>query len=219
MMTESHYKELEGKVVKVLESLDDSGLKGGYKSLLAMNKAEQQKLIDDHFLFKEGDKYLQDANACQHWPIGRGIFMNASHTFLVWIGEEDHIRIISMQDGSDLQSIYQRLITAMKYLEAKLEFVHDNRLGFLTFCPTNLGTTLRASVMIKLPKLSEKKQLFDAIVDKLNLQARGTSGEHTSSDGGLFDVSNKRRLGLTEFEAVMEMQKGVKKLIKLEKML
>ena len=216
-MTEKHYLDMEKKLVKVLEELTDANLKGDYKPLVGMDKGEQQKLIDDHFLFKEGDKFLQDANACRYWPKGRGIFINPSQTFLLWVGEEDHIRIISMQNGGDLKAIYGRLVAAVKYLESKLEFVHDDRLGYLTFCPTNLGTTLRASVMIKLPKLAAKKDKFESEADKLNLQIRGTKGEHTESDDGMYDVSNKRRLGLTEFEAAMEMQKGVKKLIEMEK--
>ena len=89
---------------------------GVYYPLTGMTKIVQQKLIDDHFLFKvhsirkcfemflislyqEGDRFLQTANACRYWPTGRGIFHNNAKTFLVWCGEEDHLRIISMQMG------------------------------------------------------------------------------------------------------------------------
>ena len=72
-----------------------------YSPLTGMTKIVQQKLIDDHFLFKEGDRFLQTANACRYWPTGRGIFHNTAKTFLVWCGEEDHLRIISMQMGGD----------------------------------------------------------------------------------------------------------------------
>ena len=61
-----------------------------------MDKSEQTKLIDDHYLFKEGDRFLKAANACRYWPKGRGIFYNDNKTFVVWCGEEDHMRIISM---------------------------------------------------------------------------------------------------------------------------
>jgi len=182
-----------------------------------MDKATQQQLIDDHFLFKEGDRFLQAANACRYWPTGRGIFHNDNKTFLVWCNEEDHMRIISMQQGADLKQVYQRLVTAVSTIEKKLPFSHDDRLGFLTFCPTNLGTTLRASVHIKLPKLAADKAKLDAIAAKFNLQVRGTAGEHTESVGGVYDISNKRRMGLTEYQAVKEMQDGILEMIKMER--
>jgi len=107
----------------------------------------------------------------------------------------------------------------VQQIEAKVPFSRDNRLGYLTFCPTNLGTTIRASVHIALPKLAAEKSKLDAIAAKYNLQVRGTRGEHTESEGGVYDISNKRRMGLTEFEAVMEMQNGILEMIKIEKSL
>ena len=68
----------------------------------------QNQLIEDHFLFKEGDRFLQAANASRFWPTGRGIFHNKNKTFLVWVGEEDHLRIISMQQGSYYYQIDQQ---------------------------------------------------------------------------------------------------------------
>lgn len=114
-------------------------LKGKYYPLTGMSKKDQQQLIDDHFLFKEGDRFLQAANACRFWPTGRGIFHNDNKTFLVWINEEDHIRIISMQNGGNLGEVYRRLVNAVREMEKKLKFSRNERLGYLTFCPTNLG--------------------------------------------------------------------------------
>lgn len=81
------YKEMEDKVKAQLATFDGE-LKGTYYPLLGMDKATQQKLIDDHFLFKEGDRFLQAANACRYWPVGRGIFHNDKKTFLMWVNEE-----------------------------------------------------------------------------------------------------------------------------------
>ena len=106
---------------------------------------------------------------------------------------------------------------AVNTIESKLPFSRDDRLGFLTFCPTNLGTTIRASVHIALPKLAADKAKLDAVAAKYNLQVRGTRGEHTESEGGVYDISNKRRMGLTEYQAVKEMQDGILEMIKLEK--
>lgn len=165
-----------------------------------MDKAVQQQLIDDHFLFKEGDRFLQAANACRYWPSGRGIYHNDNKTFLVWCHEEDHLRIISMQMGGDLGQIYARLVTDVNDIEKRLPFSHHDRLGFFTFCPTNLGTTIRASVHIKVPKLASNKAKLEEIAAKNNLQVRGTRGEHTEAEGGIYDISNKRRMDLTEYQ-------------------
>uniref|UniRef100_A0A1E1XHU0 Arginine kinase n=1 Tax=Amblyomma aureolatum TaxID=187763 RepID=A0A1E1XHU0_9ACAR len=214
-LTEAQYKEMEDKVSSALKAMSGE-LKGTYYPLTGMDKKTQQQLIDDHFLFKEGDRFLQAANACRYWPTGRGIYHNDNKTFLVWCNEEDHLRIISMQQGGDLKQVFSRMVNGVKEIEKKLPFSRDDRLGFLTFCPTNLGTTIRASVHIKLPKLAADKAKLDEIAAKYNLQVRGTRGEHTESEGGVYDISNKRRMGLTEYQAVREMQDGIKELIKLE---
>ncbi|CAL7937769.1 unnamed protein product [Xylocopa violacea] len=215
-LTEAQYKEMEEKVSSTLSGLEGE-LKGTFYPLTGMSKDVQQKLIDDHFLFKEGDRFLQAANACRFWPTGRGIFHNDAKTFLVWCNEEDHLRIISMQMGGDLGQVYRRLVNAVNDIEKRLPFSHHDRLGFLTFCPSNLGTTVRASVHIKLPKLAANRSKLEEIAGKFNLQVRGTRGEHTEAEGGIYDISNKRRLGLTEYQAVKEMHDGIAELIKLEK--
>ncbi|KAH8379971.1 hypothetical protein KR009_008222, partial [Drosophila setifemur] len=217
-LTEAQYKEMEGKVSSTLSGLEGE-LKGKFYPLTGMEKTVQQQLIDDHFLFKEGDRFLQTANACRYWPSGRGIYHNDAKTFLVWCNEEDHLRIISMQQGGDLGQIYKRLVTAVNDIEKRVPFSHDDRLGFLTFCPTNLGTTIRASVHIKVPKLASNKAKLEEVAGKYNLQVRGTRGEHTEAEGGVYDISNKRRMGLTEYDAVKEMYDGITELIKLEKSL
>ncbi|GMT11837.1 hypothetical protein PFISCL1PPCAC_3134 [Pristionchus fissidentatus] len=211
-----NYIEMESKVKKILTELKDEELAGTYYPLKGMTKDVQAALIKDHFLFKEGDRFLKEANACRFWPQGRGIYHNKAKTFLVWVNEEDHLRIISMQNGGNVGAVLARLIKGVKAIEEKAPFSRDERLGYLTFCPTNLGTTVRASVHIKLPKISAKPD-FTTVCDELKLQIRGIHGEHSDSAGGVYDISNKARLGLTEYEAVKQMYDGVKKLIELEK--
>jgi creatine kinase/arginine kinase len=82
------------------------------------------------------------------------------------------------------------------------KFAHDEHLGYITSCPTNLGTALRASVHIKLPYLCKNKETFNEIADKYYVQIRGIHGEHTETDDGVFDISNKRRLGRSEVDLV-----------------
>jgi len=216
-LTETNYKNMENRVKATFESITDPELKGTYYPLTGMSKEVQDKLIADHFLFKEGDRFLQAANASRFWPTGRGIFHNEQKTFLVWVNEEDHLRIISMQPGGNVGAVLERLIKGLKLIAAKTPFARHPRLGWLTFCPTNLGTTVRASVHIKLPKLAAKPDEFKAVCDEMKLQIRGIHGEHSESKEGIYDISNKQRLGLTEYQAVRQMYDGVKKLIELEK--
>ena len=215
-LTKENYIEMQNTVKSIFDGIKDSELKGTYYPLKGMTKEDQKSLIADHFLFKEGDRFLQAANACRYWPEGRGIFHNKDKTFLVWVNEEDHLRLISMQPGGNVGQVLERLNKAVKTIESQAPFSRDDRLGYLTFCPTNLGTTVRASVHIKLPKVSARSD-FKKICDDLKLQIRGIHGEHSDSEGGVYDISNKARLGLTEFEAVKQMYDGVKKLIELEK--
>lgn len=169
-MKEEDYITLENTVKEALEKLGGD-LKGEYMSLGDMSAEQQQQLIADHFLFKEGDRFLQAANASRFWPKGRGIYFNEDKTFLVWCGEEDHMRIISMQKGGNVGEIYGRLVKAVNTIGKSVDFVHDDRLGFLTFCPTNLGTTIRASVHIKLPRLAAGgHDSLQHVADKYQLQ-------------------------------------------------
>ncbi len=162
---------------------------------------------------------MEACNCNRDWPSGRGIFHNDDKTFLVWVNEEDQLRIISMQKGADIGAVFERLSRAAAHIETVSKFAHDCNLGYITSCPTNLGTALRASVHIKLPKLSAKKEEFQAIADKYYVQIRGIHGEHSESSDGVYDISNKRRLGRSEVQLVQDMYNGVKAMIEAEKAL
>jgi len=194
-------------------------LAGEYYPLLGMRKEVQESLIKEHFLFKEGDRFLEAAGLNRDWSEGRGIYLNHAKSFLVWLNEEDQLRIISMQKGGDVLEVFSRLVSAIKMLEKQVTFAYTEHLGYIASCPTNLGTSMRASVHIKLPNLGEDMPKFKAITERYNLQIRGVNGEHSKSEGGVYDISNSRRLGVTEVEAVQEMVDGVNALIDAEKAL
>ena len=207
---------VEAMVVAAVNALEGE-LEGNYFPLLGMSKEVQEALIKEHFLFKEGDRFLQAAGLNNNWPEGRGIYHNHDKTFLVWVNEEDQLRIISMQQGGDIEEVFKRLITAIKSIEQNVPFSYSEHLGYISSCPTNLGTAMRASVHIKLPHLAEDMEKFKAITDKYHLQIRGIHGEHSKSEGGVYDISNRRRLGITEIQAVQDMYHGVVALIDAEK--
>ena len=208
--------EVEKKISTLLLEFDGT-LAGNYYSLNNLDEVEKNNLIKDHFLFKAGDRFLESAGLNRDWPEGRGIFHNNEKTFLVWINEEDQLRVISMQKGGDIKAVFTRLSDAISKLEQKISFSYSEHLGYITSCPTNLGTAMRASVHIKLPNLSKNMQEFQMITDRYNVQIRGIDGEHSQSTEAIYDISNKRRLGVTEVECIQDMYNGVVALIKREK--
>lgn len=100
-VTNEQRKQIEENVSKALASFTGD-LAGKYYPLNNLAEADRKKLIEDHFLFKEGDRFLEACGLNRDWPNGRGIFHNTEKTFLVWVNEEDQLRIISMQNGADL---------------------------------------------------------------------------------------------------------------------
>ena len=209
---------VEKSVSEVLKSLSGD-LAGKYYPIAGMSEEDSASLIEDHFLFKAGDRFLEAAGLNRSWPEARGIYHNDDKTFLVWINEEDELRIISMQKGGDIKEVFTRLTNAITQLEKKMKFAYSEHLGYITSCPTNLGTAMRASVHIALPKLAEDMSRFKEICDKHHLQIRGIHGEHSQSEGGVYDISNRRRLGVSEVECAQDMHDGVVELIETEKRL
>lgn len=205
---------LEKEVITALAELDGT-LKGTYYPLSGMSEEVRQQMVADHFLFKQGDRFLESVGVNRDWPESRGIFFSEDKKFLVWVSEEDSMRIISMQQGADIAEVFTRLATALESINSRINFAFDSTRGYHTTCPTNLGTAMRASVHIKIPKLSAQPD-FEKVCKELGLSIRGVHGEHSESSDGIYDISNKRRLGITEREIYNELYSGVKKLIALE---
>ena len=160
--------ELEQNIVGVLKSLKGD-LAGTYYPLSGMDEQTRQQLVNDHFLFKKGDRFLEAAGVNKEWPEGRGIFHNDSKTFLVWVNEEDQLRIICIEMGCDIKSVFNRLCEAVNELDKQLNFQHTKEHGYLSSCPTNLGTGMRASVHVKIPHASEHPD-FQKICDEYHIQ-------------------------------------------------
>lgn len=101
----------------------------------------------------------------KEWAIGRAVFYNADKTLLIWVNEKDHLRISSMIQGIGIIETFDKLCRAANEIEKVCKFAHDQHLGYLTSCPTNLGTALLASVLISLPKLKKNREMFEIIAD------------------------------------------------------
>jgi len=115
-VSKTQREEIMAKVVEACNTFEGD-LKGTFYPLVGMKPDVQKQLIEDHFLFKEGDRFLESCGLNRDWPTGRGIFHNESKTFLVWVNEEDQLRIISMQPGADIACVFERLCRAAKHIE------------------------------------------------------------------------------------------------------
>merc|ERR1711878_144609 len=196
-------------------------LAGNYYPLTGMGEAVRQQLVDDHFLFMSGDPNLKVAGMERDWPEGRGIFHNEAKTFLVWVNEEDQLRIISMQKGGDVKGVFERLARGIKAVgdcvkaETGKDFQLSKKFGYIHYCPTNLGTGMRASVHVDLPGWTkEGVDKLKARCEELAVQPRGTRGESGGQTGHTYDISNKHRLGHSEVQLVQTMIDGVNTLYK-----
>merc|ERR1711863_31241 len=224
-ITKQQRIDVEKLMSSALGKLGDD-LAGNYYPLTGMDEAVRQQLVDDHFLFVSGDRNLTVAGMERDWPEGRGIFHNDKKTFLIWVNEEDQLRIISMEKGGDVKGVFERLARGIKAVgdsvkkESGKDFCLDKKYGYVHSCPTNLGTGMRASVHIDLPGWTRHSiDKLKARCEELHLQPRGTRGESGGQTGHTYDISNKHRLGYSEVQLVQKMIDGVNKLWEEDKKL
>ncbi|MBU6408980.1 MAG: protein arginine kinase [Verrucomicrobia bacterium] len=149
---------------------------------------------------------------------GSGLVLNRTETFCVMINEEDHLRMQALLPGLQLRQAWTAIDNFDSALEKKLNYAFDSELGYLTACPTNLGTGIRVSAMLHLPGLVLGEQINPIIqsVNKLGLAVRGLYGEGTEALGNVFQVSNQMTLGENEEAIVERLEKVLSQVIEHE---
>jgi len=231
-------RTLESLVVKALLNMEGD-LKGDYYPLNGsqsyspkpngMTEEKEEELRKCGNLFQEPDSTLLLASGmARHWPDARGVFHNEAKSLFVWFGEEDHLRIVSMQglrsgptkEGKDIREVTARFMRACDEVQKVLkaagyDFMHDEHLGWILTCPSNLGTGLRAGTMVKLPNVSARPD-WKKLIGCMGLQVRGTGGVDSGSTGGIWDVSNADRIGKGEVDLVNTLIEGAAQLVKWE---
>ncbi len=222
-MNQKQRVALENQMMEAFKQLIEMPEYGGaYYSLTPgnpnqINDQQYQDLVDAHIMFKnmDVDTYLTAAGIASDWPYGRGCYVSNDKEFIIWVGEEDHLRIMCMTKGTVLNTVFDRLRTALDVVEniKGLDFAKSDDFGFVTSCPTNLGTAMRASLHIQLPNLTADgtDKRAKEVARPLGLAVRGTGGEHTpiGSDGTV-DISPRARFCITEGEIIAALYKGVK---------
>jgi protein arginine kinase len=169
---------------------------------------DKQVLVERHLISRE------------HAAKGAGsaLVMNRKQTLSVMINEEDHLRMQSMRSGLQLKQAFKLVDKIDSALESNLEFAFDPRLGYLTACPTNVGTGMRASAMLHLPGLVLSELINQVVqaVSKIGLAVRGLYGEGTEAMGNLFQISNQTTLGEKEDEIISRLTKVIETIIDKE---
>ena len=217
-MTLSQRSELEKKIITALSCLKGNH-KGKYYSFEHADKKELKQLETKNFWFQKGDRFQDAAGINSDFPKCRGVYLSFDKQLMVWVNEEDHLRIISLEKASDLSKVYNRLCKTISALNQTLDFAWDKKYGNLASCPTNIGTSMRAGVHILLEKLEQKKEILFNITQAYNLQIRGTCGEKTKIENAVFDISNSQRLGISESRIIQNLHTGLLAIIKAEKSL
>jgi len=158
--TRAERREVERIISEAGASLSGE-LEGYYQSLPNMTEEQHQKLIDEHLMYEKPVSPLLIAGGmARDWPDGRGVYLNNAKTFILWVNEEDHMRLVSMQKGGDMFAVFKRFCEGASQVESYMkkegyEYMWTEHLGYVLACPSNLGTGIRAGVHIKIPNLSK----------------------------------------------------------------
>ena len=149
----------------------------------------------------------------------RNLVVSDDSSIVIMVNEEDHLRIQSMVSGLRLQEAYEHAKKIDKAIEAKYPYAFDERFGYLTACPTNVGTGLRASVMLHLPALTISGRITRLIrsIIQLGYSVRGLYGEGSEALGNIYQISNQRTMGVSEEDTIEQLTKIVEGIIAEER--
>src|ERR1022692_1768599 len=178
------------------------------QSMDNLSTLDKQILVERHLISRE--------HAAK--STGSGLVLNREETLCVMINEEDHMRMQALRPGLQLRQVWTAIDQVDSELERKLDYAFTSELGYLTACPTNLGTGIRVSAMLHLPGLvlAEQINLIIQSVNKLGLAVRGLYGEGTEALGNVFQVSNQMTLGESESAIVERLEKVLAQVIEHE---
>ncbi len=175
----------------------------------ARSQTERRSLVEKHIISPLFEKVKTPA----------ALFLDNDKSSAVMVCEEDHLRIQSILPGFALKEAYESACRIDDKLDEKLTYAFSETLGYLTHCPTNLGTGMRASVMMFLPALTSTKMLagYASQLEKIGLTMRGTYGEGTSAKAYIYQISNSVTMGITEEETISKLEGVIKQLIDSER--
>ena len=181
-----------------------------YFSMNELNAVDKQVLVEKHLISPE---MLQDVHS-------RGVLLSKDECVSVMLNEEDHLRIQCIFSGMKLDEAWDLANKIDNLIEQKVEYAYSENYGYLTCCPTNAGTGLRASVMIHLPALTITGHINSLLnaVGKLGIAVRGLYGEGTEARGHFFQISNQVTMGMSEEDTLENLKGIVRQIIEQERL-
>jgi len=195
----------------VEQSLENSCLMQGALSvrLDEIGDLDRQFLVERHLISREHAKGDE----------GSALVVGDQEILSLMVNEEDHLRLQTLRSGFQLREALREISALDDELDSSLDYAFLPSVGFLTSCPTNAGTALRASVMLHLPGLLLANQINQVIqaIAKLGLAVRGLYGEGTEASGNLFQISNQITLGKAEEDIVSNLEKVINQIVEHEK--
>jgi creatine kinase len=211
--------DVEKALMKAFMTFDDE-LSGDYYQLEELAKDDMEVLLKNEIVFPEPkpNGRLWACGSARDWPKNRGVFYNEDHSVTCWVNEEDHCRIISTGKGGDVQSAFQRFCELSEALNKSLHVMYDDKLGYLSSCPKNIGTGMIASIHLVVPELNKPENLglLKIMREKKFLHVTGSDGEDAPSAGAKFEVSNARVIGLSEVELFQGVVNGTSLMLDME---
>ena len=200
---------------KILDKLEEIAPSIGYGI-----KFLRLKDIDDITKMSLVEKRIISPNFALDKKSTGGLLINEDENISIMINEEDHLRIQVLSSGLEIENSMNLAIEIDEKIGELLEYAYSNKYGFLTSCPTNVGTGLRASVMFHLPALTATgniRKVLD-VVNNFGMNIRGIYGEGSKSSGDMYQVSNQQTLGLSEKEIINNLKLITEKIIEQERL-
>ncbi len=209
-MNIQHLKKLNGLVCDAINKSDNTIAKSlKYIEMDNIPEIERFAMVERHIISKDFALNYQN----------RAIIISDDESICIMLGEEDHIRIQVLLPGLQLEKAYETANSIDNLLSESLDIAFDNHLGYLTECPTNLGTGLRASVMLHLPLVEANGEISKYVdtISRVGFTARGMYGEGTKALASLYQLSNQITLGISEKTAIDNIKIVANQLLEKEK--
>lgn len=194
------------KITRACETLAPE-FQGRTRKLEDIPRHRLDAMISRRQAFGSGDKYMAAAGIHADWPLGRSVFTTPKKQLMVWMNEEDHLRVAVVMPGACVSACSQAMALVMSRLGAHLDFCTDAQLGHLTSCPSNVGSAMRVSCMMDMRLDPSQALLLERLESGGIIQIRGDAGEHSPRSNGLVDVGFRhRRWGVGNADAARHGQ-------------
>jgi len=208
-MSEEQHKTVNELVKNAIPESADLKRRFKYIELSSLNANELVSMVERHLISPDFARN----------PAGKAMLLLEDESVSIMICEEDHLRIQVLSQGLDAENAFDVADKLDTLLSERLSFAANEKLGYLTACPTNLGTAMRASVMVHLPAIESSGMMskISAAITKMGMTIRGMYGEGSGSRGSLYQISNQVTLGISEKDTIAKLNDIIAQIVQIER--